>query len=158
MSSLVARESLLRKLELPAAHHPDLGDADRRDDLRASTASSSGASSPAKGITPQLDWLLIIPLLLELYLFIARRRAHPLDALRPLPRHRAGLGARRSSSSSTRRRSSIPSAIFRPALQKIAFLNPFTQVLQDIRAIVLYPDLPRTRITAADAFGFPAAD
>ena len=32
------------------------------------------------------------------------------------------------------------------------FLNPFTQVLQDIRALVLYPDLPGNTITAADAF------
>jgi ABC-type polysaccharide/polyol phosphate export permease len=33
------------------------------------------------------------------------------------------------------------------------FLNPFTQVLQDIRALVLYPDLPGNKITAAEAFG-----
>ena len=32
------------------------------------------------------------------------------------------------------------------------FLNPFTQVLQDIRALVLYPDIPGNTITAAEAF------
>ena len=39
-----------------------------------------------------------------------RRRAHPRDAVRPLARHRPGLGARRCSCSSTPRRSSTRSA------------------------------------------------
>ena len=30
------------------------------------------------------------------------------------------------------------------------FLNPFTQVLQDIRALLFYPDVAANRITAAD--------
>ena len=30
--------------------------------------------------------------------------------------------------------------------------EPLTQILQDIRAIVLYPELPANRITATDAF------
>ncbi|HEY5057536.1 MAG TPA: hypothetical protein VII51_00835, partial [Gaiellaceae bacterium] len=34
---------------------------------------------------------------------------------------------------------------------------PFTQVLQDVRAIVLYPDLKPNRLTVADAFGTSAA-
>ena len=56
--------------------------------------SSSPASSPGTGSSPRLEWLLLIPLLLELYLFIARHRADPGDAVRALPRHRAGVGAR----------------------------------------------------------------
>ena len=59
----------------------------------ASTSSSSPCSSPGTGSSPQLDWLLLVPLLLELYVFIARRRAHPRGALRPASRHRPGLGA-----------------------------------------------------------------
>jgi ABC-2 type transport system permease protein len=43
-----------------------------------------------------------------------------------------------------------------PALQKLAFVNPLTQVLQDIRSLVLYPDLAPNKITAAEAFGSPA--
>jgi ABC-type polysaccharide/polyol phosphate export permease len=35
----------------------------------------------------------------------------------------------------------------------IVFLNPFTQVLQGIRAIVLYPDLGSNTITAQQALG-----
>ena len=31
--------------------------------------------------------------------------------------------------------------------QRIVFLNPFTQVIQDARALVLYPDLPGNKIT-----------
>jgi ABC-type polysaccharide/polyol phosphate export permease len=38
------------------------------------------------------------------------------------------------------------------------FLNPFAQVLQDARSIVLYRDLPPNRITASQAFGSAAGD
>ena len=34
----------------------------------------------------------------------------------------------------------------------IAFLNPFVQILQDVRAIVLYQDIEPNLITAADVF------
>ena len=34
-----------------------------------------------------------------------------------------------------------PIGFLPPWARKLAFLNPFTQVLQDIRALVLYPDL-----------------
>jgi ABC-2 type transport system permease protein len=37
--------------------------------------------------------------------------------------------------------------------RKLAFLNPFTQVLQQVRAIVLYPDLGSNKITAHQALG-----
>jgi ABC-2 type transport system permease protein len=39
-----------------------------------------------------------------------------------------------------------------PWARNIAFLNPFTQVLQDIRVLVIYPDASTT-VTAVDAFG-----
>jgi ABC-2 type transport system permease protein len=35
----------------------------------------------------------------------------------------------------------------------LAFLNPFTQVLQQIRATVLYPDVAGNKITARQALG-----
>jgi ABC-2 type transport system permease protein len=37
--------------------------------------------------------------------------------------------------------------------RRLAFLNPFTQILQQIRATVLYPDLGSNRITAHQALG-----
>jgi ABC-type polysaccharide/polyol phosphate export permease len=37
--------------------------------------------------------------------------------------------------------------------QKIVFINPFTQILQDVRALVLYPDHPGNNITAVQALG-----
>jgi ABC-type polysaccharide/polyol phosphate export permease len=40
-----------------------------------------------------------------------------------------------------------------PWAQKLVFLSPFSQVLQDIRALIFYPDLASNRITAAAAFG-----
>jgi ABC-2 type transport system permease protein len=39
-----------------------------------------------------------------------------------------------------------------PWARNIAFLNPFTQVLQDIRVLVIYPDAATT-VTAVSAFG-----
>jgi ABC-2 type transport system permease protein len=41
--------------------------------------------------------------------------------------------------------------------RKIVFLNPLTQVLQDVRSIVLSSDLKPNRITVADAFHTSAA-
>jgi ABC-2 type transport system permease protein len=44
-----------------------------------------------------------------------------------------------------------------PWARTAVFLNPFTQVLQDLRAVVLYPDLKPNRLTVTDAFGFTGA-
>jgi ABC-type polysaccharide/polyol phosphate export permease len=37
--------------------------------------------------------------------------------------------------------------------QKLEFLNPFTQVMQDVRALVLYEDVPANNVTATDVLG-----
>ena len=42
-----------------------------------------------------------------------------------------------------------PIGFLPPWARTIVFLNPLTQVLQDMRAIVLYPDLAENKITAA---------
>ena len=44
-----------------------------------------------------------------------------------------------------------PIGFLPPWARDIAFLNPITQILQDVRALVLYPDLPANKITAPDA-------
>ena len=84
----------------------------------------------------------------------ARGRAHARGALRPASRHRPGLGARLQLLFYA---SPIiyPVGFLPPWAQTIAFLNPFTQVLQDIRALVLYHELPPNRITATA--GVPTA-
>ena len=52
MSSLVTRESLLRKLSFPRLDHPDRRHAHRRDHASASTPSSSPSSSRGTGSRP----------------------------------------------------------------------------------------------------------
>ena len=94
-----------------------------------------------------------MPLLLELYVFTLGVALDPGDALRAPPRHRPGVGARSLQLLFYASPIIYPIGFLPPWARTIAFLNPFTQVLQDIRAIVLYQDFPENRITAADAFG-----
>jgi ABC-2 type transport system permease protein len=155
MSSLVARESLLRKLSFPRLIIP--------------TSSTLSAAMTFlvncvvilvfvawKQITPRPDWLLIIPLLAELYLFtlgVALILSTLFVRLRDIGQVWELLLQFLFYASPI----VYPVGYLPPDLQKVAFLNPFTQVLQGIRSLILYPDIPSNRITAADAFGFPGA-
>ena len=155
MSSLVARESLLRKLSFPRLIIP--------------TSSTLSAAMTFlvnclvvmvfvawKQITPRPDWILVLPLLAELYIFTLgvalilstlfvrfRDIGQVWELLLQFLFYAAPIV--------------YPIGYLPPYLQKVAFLNPFTQVLQGIRSIILYPDIPSDHLTAADAFGFPAA-
>jgi ABC-type polysaccharide/polyol phosphate export permease len=40
-----------------------------------------------------------------------------------------------------------------PWAKQIVFISPFTQVLQDSRALILYQDVPNNKITAPVVFG-----
>ena len=44
------------------------------------------------GIVPQPEWVLVLPLLVEMYVFVFALGLIALDAVRPLPRRRADLG------------------------------------------------------------------
>ena len=46
-----------------------------------------------------------------------------------------------------------PIGFLPPWAQQVVFLNPFTQAMQDIRALLFYPDKPENLITASSAFG-----
>jgi len=46
-----------------------------------------------------------------------------------------------------------PAALLPQWAQEIVFLNPFVQILQDVRALVLYDDLPANNVTAPDVLG-----
>ncbi len=135
---------------LPAHRHPDLGDADRRRSRSASTDRRRRCSSPGSGSRPQPDWLLIPLLLLELYVFT-------LGVALILSR-RSSCGCATSQQVWELALQLLfyaspiiyPIGFLPPWARKLAFLNPFTQVLQDIRALVLYPDLAAEPITADD--------
>ena len=107
-------------------------------------------------IAPEPAWLLLVPLLLELYVFIvaiALILATLLVRLRDI-----GQVWELALQVFFYATPIIYPIGYLPAWsRKIAFVNPFTQVLQDARNLLLYPDLKPNRITVADAFGTPWA-
>src|SRR5262249_34278858 len=100
------------------------------------------------------DWLLIIPLLLELYVFtlgIALILATLFVRLRDVSQV-WDLATQLFFYATP---IVYPVGFLPPWARHIAFISPFTPVLRGITSIVLYEDLPQNRITAADAFGTP---
>jgi ABC-2 type transport system permease protein len=155
MWSLVSRESLLRKLSFPRLIIPT--------SATLSAAITFGVNSiviaifvASNGITPRLDWLLLIPLLLELYVFILGI-ALILSALFVRLRDVSQLWELALQLIFYASPIIYPIGFLPPFARKLVFINPLTQVLQDIRSIVIYPDLTPNRLTIADSFGTAAA-
>jgi ABC-2 type transport system permease protein len=153
MTSLVARESLLRKMSFPRLIVPT--------SATLTAAMTLGVNMiPVlifllfSGIVPHPSWLLVIPLLFELYLFVLGI-ALILSALFVRLRDIGQVWELMLQLFLYGSPIIYPIAYLPPWLQKLAFVNPLTQVLQDIRASVLYPDLAPNKITAAAAFGSP---
>jgi ABC-2 type transport system permease protein len=150
MWSVVTRASLLRKLSFPRIVIPTAAT------LTAAITFGVNAVVVAvfvawNGIVPQLTWLLLVPLVLELYLFILGISF----ILAPLFVRLRDVGQVWELALQLMFYASpiiYPIGFLPSYLQKLALLNPFTQVLQDIRAVVLYPDLPPNRITVAERF------
>ena len=150
MTSLVARESLLRKLMFPRLVIPMAATITAGLTFLVNAVVVAGFVAWEQ-VTPRLDWLLVIPLLVELYgftlglalilttLFVRFRDMGQVWEL--------GLQILFYASPII-----YPIGFLPPFARDLVFLNPFTQVLQDIRALVLYPDLPGNTITAAEAF------
>jgi ABC-2 type transport system permease protein len=154
MLSLVSRESLLRKLSFPRMIIPTAA--------TLTAAMTFGVNALVicvfiawNGITPQPDWVLLVPLLLELYIFILGI-ALILSTLFVRLRDIGQMWELALQLMFYASPIIYPIGFLPPALRKVAFLNPFVQVLQDIRNIVLYPDLAPNRITVAGAFGHSA--
>jgi len=155
MWSIVNRESVLRKLSFPRLVIPTAA--------TLTAAITFGVNSVAvivflawKGITPQPNWLLIVPLLIELYVFIlgiALILATLFVRLRDISQVWELILQLLFYASPI----IYPIGFLPEFMRKLVFLNPFTQVLQDLRSIVLYPDLPPNRITAAQVFGSSGA-
>ena len=107
--------------------------------------------------SPQPDWLLLVPLLLELYVFIlgiALILATLFVALRDIGQ----VWELGRTAALLRVADHLPDRLLaRVGAERSRSSFPFTQVLQDIRAIVLYDDSSGMTLTAADAFGAPAA-
>jgi ABC-2 type transport system permease protein len=151
MYSLVSRESLLRKLIFPRMVIP----------ISATLTSTItfginlvvvGIFVAAAGITPNLSWFLLVPLMVELFVFVLgvglilatlfvrlRDMSQLWDLVAQLFMYASPI--------------MYPVGFLPPWAQKIVFFNPFTQILQDARAIVLYSGDPASIVTAQDALG-----
>jgi ABC-2 type transport system permease protein len=151
MYSLVTRQSLLRKLVFPRTVIPTSA---------VLTASITFAVNLVvvsvflgiKGITPQLSWLLLIPLLIELFVFVLAVSL-VLAAVFVRVRDLSQIWELFLQLFFYATPIVYPVGYLPAWARKIVFLNPFTQILQQIRAIVLYPDLATTKITATQALG-----
>lgn len=154
MQSLVARESLLRKMSFPRLIIP--------------TSVTLGAGITFcvnlvvvaafvawNQIPPRLDWLLLVPLFLQFYVFtlgVSLILATLFVRFRDI-----GQIWELATQLILYATPIIYPVGFLPEwARSIAFLSPITQILQDVRAIVLYQDLAPNRITVTDAFGSSA--
>jgi ABC-2 type transport system permease protein len=150
MSSIVARESLLRKLSFPRLIIPTsvtLGSA-----ITFCVNLVVVAAFVAwNQIPPRLNWVLVVPLLLQLYVFtlgVSLILATLFVRFRDI-----GQIWELTTQLLLYATPIIYPVGFLPEWARtVAFLNPITQILQDIRAIVLYQDLAPNRITATEAF------
>lgn len=151
MTSLIARQSLLQKLHFPRIVIPVSATVTAAMTFAVNAVVVAGFVA-WKGITPQLDWLLLVPLLLELYAFIlgiALVLATLLVRLRDVGQvWELALQVLFYASPVI-----YPVGFLPPFARDLVFISPFSQIIQDIRAILLYPDLAANKITAADALG-----
>jgi ABC-2 type transport system permease protein len=155
MNSLVSRGSLLRKLAFPRLIIPTAATLTAAITLGINLLVVA-AFVGWNGITPRVSWLLLVPLLFELYVFtlaVAIILAPVFVRLRDIGQvWELVLQVFFYATPII-----YPIGYLPPWARKIVFLNPFAQILQDIRNLILYPDLRPNRITVADAFGTASA-
>ncbi len=154
MSSIVARESLLRKMSFPRLIIPTSATLTAGITLLINLTVIVGFIA-WNHIVPRVSWLLIIPLVGELYLFVLglalilttlyvrfRDVGQVWELLLQLMFYASPI--------------IYPIGYLPPWARHLVFINPFTQVMQDVRAVILYRDLAPNRITASIAFGSQA--
>jgi len=151
MVSLVHRESLLRRLRFPRMVIPTAAT------LTAAMTFGVNLLVVAgflvwQGVVPQLEWLLLVPLLLELYMFtlgMALILTTIYVSLRDMGQvWELGVQLLFYATPIV-----YPVSYLPPWARDLAFLSPFTQVLQDVRALVLYDDTSGMTTTAGEALG-----
>lgn len=150
MTSLVSRATLLRKLAFPRMIIPASATGTAALTFLVNSLVIVGFVAWNR-IVPRLDWVLLLPLALELYLFILATSLL-LSALYVRFRDIGQIWELALQLLFYASPIIYPVGYLPPWGKGIAFLNPVTQVLQDVRALLLYRDLPANRITAATVF------
>jgi ABC-2 type transport system permease protein len=151
MVSLVHRGSLLERLRFPRFLIPTAATLTAAMTFGVNLVVVAGFVV-MKGIVPQLDWLLLVPLLVELYVFTLGTAL----ILTTLYIRLRDLGQVWELAAQLL---FYASPIIYPILylphwaRELAFLFPFTQVLQDVRALVLYDDSSGLAVTANSVLG-----
>jgi ABC-2 type transport system permease protein len=102
-------------------------------------------------IPPRLNWLLLVPLLLQFYVFVLGVSL-VLATLFVRFRDIGQIWELATALLLYATPVIYPVGFLPDWARTIAFLNPLTQILQDFRAIVLYQDLAPNLITANEAF------
>lgn len=150
MYSVVQRESLLRKLSFPRLVIPT--------STTLAAAITFGVNLVVVGaflawnqIPPRLEWLLLVPLLLEFYVFIL---GVSLILATLFVRFRDIGQIWELATQLTLYATPIiyPVGFLPEWARTLTFLNPIAQIIQDVRAVILYQDIAPNLITAADAF------
>jgi ABC-2 type transport system permease protein len=154
MSSIVARETLLRKLSFPKLVIPT--------SMTLAASITFGVNLLVVGvfvawneIPPRPNWILLIPLLLEFYVFVLGVSL-VLATLYVRFRDIGQIWELAAALILYATPIIYPVGFLPEWARTIAFLNPITQILQDFRAIVLYQDIAPNLITANDAFNSSA--
>jgi ABC-2 type transport system permease protein len=151
MVSLVHRESLLRRMRFPRIIIPTAATLTAAMTFGINLLVVAGFVA-WNGIVPQLDWVLIPLLLLELYLFTlgtALILTTLFVSLRDIGQvWELGVQLLFYASPIV-----YPITYLPPWARHLAFLFPPTQVLQDVRALVLYDDHSGITINAGEVLG-----
>jgi len=151
MYSVVTRASLIQKLVFPRIVVPTSATLTAGMTFLVNVVAVA-AFVVAKKIEPRPSWLLLIPLVIELFVFVLglslilsavfvrlRDISQVWDLAVQLFFYASPI--------------IYPAGYLPGWAQRIAFLNPFTQVLQDVRSVIFYADVPQNRITATDVYG-----
>jgi ABC-2 type transport system permease protein len=154
MTSIVSRETLIRKLSFPKLVIPT--------SMTLAAAITFGVNLAVVGlfiawnqIPPRLSWFLLVPLLLELYIFVLGVSL-VLATLFVRFRDIGQIWELAATLILYATPIIYPIGFLPDWARTLAFLSPLTQILQDFRAIVLYPDVAPNLITANDAFNSSA--
>jgi ABC-2 type transport system permease protein len=150
MVSLVHRESLLRRMRFPRMMIPTAATLTAGLTFGVNLVVLAGFVV-WKRIVPQPDWLLLVPLVLELYLFVLGT-ALVLATLFISLRDMGQVWELASQLLFYASPIFYPITLLPLWAQKLELLNPFTQVMQDVRALVLYEEVPAT-VTVEDVLG-----
>lgn len=151
MVALVHRESLLRRMRFPRVLIPTAATLTAAMTFAINVVVVAGFVA-WEGITPRPSWILILPLLLELYVFTLGL-ALILTTLYVSLRDMGQIWELVAQLLFYAAPIVYPITLLPLWASDLVSLFPFTQVMQDIRALVLYEDDSGITVTASDTLG-----